>query len=297
VAENVLDRDFAVERADIACCGDITYIWTTQGWLYLAVIMDLCTRRILGWSTAATLHRSLVLDALGAALKDRRPARGLIHHSDRGSQYASHDYREELEKAGATCSMSRKGNCWDNAPAESFFATLKQELIYQTSFETRSEANRALFEFIEVWYNRERLHSSLGYMTPVGYETMIQHQSTNQASVRESGGNSTCCLNHHSLLMSGPVFGDSQLSKSSIFLLGIKRHVAKKLGDLGYEPNMWGRPVFLPVENAPWTATYQGSNIRLVKPKVKSTFTDMLSDRAWITRITLRSWFLGLQTH
>jgi len=131
----------------------------------------------------------------------------------------------------------------------------------------------------------------------VGYETMIQHQSTNQASVRESGGNSTCCLNHHSLLMSGPVFGDSQLSKSSIFLLGIKRHVAKKLGDLGYEPNMWGRPVFLPVENAPWTATYQGSNIRLVKPKVKSTFTDMLSDRAWITRITLRSWFLGLQTH
>lgn len=182
IAENVLGREFAVENADTAWCGDITYIWTTHGWLYLAIIMDLCTRRIVGWSARTTMHRNLVLDALGAALKDRRPPTGLVHHSDRGSQYASNEYRAELEAAGITCSMSRKGNCWDNAPAESFFATLKQELVYQHAFETPSEAKHAMFEFIEVWYNRQRLHSSLGYMTPVDYEALLQQQSTNQAA-------------------------------------------------------------------------------------------------------------------
>lgn len=182
VAENILDREFAIEQADTAWCGDVTYIWTAEGWLYLAIIMDLCTRRIVGWATQTTLHRNFVLAALEVALKDRRPPKGLLHHTDRGSQYASGEYRAKLQAAGITCSMSRKGNCWDNAPAESFFATLKQEMIYQNRFKTPSEAHSAVFEFIEVWYNRQRLHSSLGYMTPVEYEAMLQHQSTNKAA-------------------------------------------------------------------------------------------------------------------
>lgn len=187
VAENVLDREFGVERADAAWVADISYVWTQEGWLYLAVVMDLFSRRVLGWSAQATLERSLVVEALREALPDaasgRRPAAGLLHHSDRGSQYASDDYQKLLQDAAVVCSMSRKANCWDNAPAESFFSTLKRELVYQCRFRTRAEARSELFEFIEVWYNRKRLHSSLGYMSPVDFEAQ-QLQEQEQQSTR-----------------------------------------------------------------------------------------------------------------
>ena len=182
VAKNVLDRQFDVECADAAWCADLTYIWTGEGWLYLAIILDLFSRRILGWSAKSTMARSIVLEALGSALRLRQPSRGLLHHSDRGSQYASDDYRKTLRAAGVTCSMSRKGDCWDNAPAESFFATLKRELMQGRNFRTRAEAKSAIFEFIESWYNRERLHSSLGYMSPVEFEAANNHQITKMAA-------------------------------------------------------------------------------------------------------------------
>ena len=170
VAENVLNRQFDVEVPNARWAADITYIWTQQGWLYLAVVMDLFSRRIVGWSMQETLERSLVIDALSMALRRRRPASGLLHHSDRGSQYASLDYQEVLKQAGCTCSMSRRGNCWDNAPVESFFSTLKMELIHHRRYRTRVEARLEVFEFIESWYNRVRLHSSLGYLSPAAYE-------------------------------------------------------------------------------------------------------------------------------
>lgn len=170
VAENVLERQFEVEVPDARWAADITYIWTRQGWLYLAVIMDLFSRRIVGWSMQETMERSLVVSALEMALGARRPPPGLLHHSDRGSQYASGDYQEFLRQAGCTCSMSRRGNCWDNAPVESFFSTLKIELVHERRFETRQRARAEIFEFIEVWYNRQRLHSSLGYLSPADYE-------------------------------------------------------------------------------------------------------------------------------
>ncbi len=182
VAENVLDRQFEVECADAAWCADLTYVWTREGWLYLAIILDLFSRRILGWSAKSTMARSIVLEALSSALRLRQPSRDLLHHSDRGSQYASDDYQKLLRAARVTCSMSRKGNCWDNAPAESFFATLKRELIHQCNFRTRAEAKSAIFEFIESWYNRERLHSSLGYMSPVEFEAANNHQITKMAA-------------------------------------------------------------------------------------------------------------------
>lgn len=170
VAKNVLDRHFEVDVPNARWAADITYIWTQQGWLYLAVVMDLFSRRIVGWSMQETLERFLVINALTMALRRRRPGSGLLHHSDRGSQYASLDYQRLLRQAGCTCSMSRKGNCWDNAPVESFFSTLKMELIHHRRYRTRAEARVEVFEFIESWYNRERLHSSLGYMSPVAYE-------------------------------------------------------------------------------------------------------------------------------
>ena len=178
VAENLLDRQFDVATPNATWTADMTYVWTKEGWLYLAVIMDLCSRRILGSSMRSTLHRSMVLDALRQALRLRRPAHGLLHHSDRGSQYASNEYREALTKAGVSCSMSRKGDCWDNAPTESFFATLKREMVFHRRFETRAEARSAIFEFIEVWYNRQRLHSSLGYLTPVEFENQYYQSIT-----------------------------------------------------------------------------------------------------------------------
>lgn len=173
VAENVLDQQFEAKVADARWAADITYIWTSQGWLYLAVVMDLYSRRIVGWSMRETMERSLVLSALEMALKARKPTLGLLHHSDRGSQYASGAYQRMLERAGCTCSMSRRGNCWDNAPVESFFSTLKMELVHQRRYETRHRARAEIFEFIEVWYNRERLHSSLGYLSPADFEATM----------------------------------------------------------------------------------------------------------------------------
>lgn len=171
VAPNTLDRKFEPTQPNCAWAGDITYVWTAEGWLYLAVVLDLFSRKVVGWAMSEKIDRELALSALNMALLGR-PAPAL-HHSDRGSQYASEDYRRLLEQRGITCSMSRKGNCWDNAVVESFFSSLKQELVYLTTFKTRQEAKQALFEYIEVFYNRKRRHSSLGYLSPVEYERSV----------------------------------------------------------------------------------------------------------------------------
>ena len=181
VAANVLERQFEVEVPDARWAADITYVWTRQGWLYLAIVMDLFSRRIVGWSMQETMERSLVISALEMALKARRPPPGLLHHSDRGSQYASGDYQKWLEQAGCTCSMSRRGNCWDNAPVESFFSTLKMELVHERRYETRQQARAEIFEFIEIWY-RQRLHSSLGYLSPADYEAKMAVQTLPNAA-------------------------------------------------------------------------------------------------------------------
>lgn len=171
IAANVLGRNFSETEPDKAWVADITYIPTCQGWLYLAVIIDLFSRRVVGWSMAEHMRVDLVLSALQAALGHRVPATsGLLFHSDRGSQYASGDYRDALQAAGITCSMSRKGNCWDNAVAESFFGTLKTELIHAQSFITREVAKTVIVEWIEVFYNRQRIHSMLNYFSPVQFE-------------------------------------------------------------------------------------------------------------------------------
>ena len=172
VAPNLLMRDFKVEGTDEVWLADITYLATKQGWVYLAVVMDLCSRKIVGWSVRESLHRQGALDALEVALGNRRPEPGLIHHSDRGSQYASGDYQQRLEAAGARCSMSRKGNCWDNAPMESFFGRMKEE-IGETLFETKAAAGQAVFKYIELFYNPKRRHSGLGYLSPVEFEQQI----------------------------------------------------------------------------------------------------------------------------
>lgn len=170
VSPNRLDQCFEVDRADAVWTADITYIWTQQGWLYLAIVLDLFSRRIVGWSMAPSLEHTLVVDALQMAIAARNPTEGLIHHSDRGSQYASYDYQKMLQQKGIAGSMSRKGNCYDNAPTESWFATLKRELVHRTSYTTHAEARQDIFEYIEVWYNRQRKHSSIGYKSPVAYE-------------------------------------------------------------------------------------------------------------------------------
>jgi len=172
VAPNVLARTFKAPAPNVAWVTDITYVWTREGWLYLAVILDLFSRRVVGWAMRESLSRELALDALDMALRSRRPSSGLLHHSDRGSQYASADYQTALAERGIVCSMSRKGDCWDNAVAESFFATLKTELVNEVDFVTRAQARRAIFEFVEVFYNRQRLHSSLGFVCPVVFESM-----------------------------------------------------------------------------------------------------------------------------
>ena len=176
VAPNLLARRFGPDVhpiPDAVWCGDLTYVPTREGWLFLAVLLDLATRRVVGWATGPTLETTLPLTALQHALRDRRPPAGLIHHTDRGSQYASHEYRATLAAHGLVQSMSRKGDCWDNAVAESFFATLEHELLADADFHSRCEAERAIFEFIEVWYNRERRHSTLGYVSPVQYERQL----------------------------------------------------------------------------------------------------------------------------
>lgn len=184
--ENRLNRQFSPEAAQSVnrrWVSDITYVWTGEGWLYLAVVLDLFSRRVVGWSLSATLHKEIVLDALGMAVSLRRPGEGLLHHSDRGSQYASGAFQDALCAAGMVCSMSRRGNCWDNAVAESFFATLKRELIHRQAFTTRESARGAVFEYIEVWYNRKRLHSSLGYLSPEAFERRHAEKMREKASL------------------------------------------------------------------------------------------------------------------
>ena len=166
IAPNLLERNFTAEAPDRVWLADLTYIWTTQGWLYLAAVLDLYTRRVVGWAMADHLRHELTLAALDMAIVRQRPAPGLVHHADRGVQYAAHGYRARLRRHGMVCSMSRKGDCWDNAPMESFFATLKGELVEAAEYDTRDEARADLFQYIEGFYNRRRLHSGLGYLTP-----------------------------------------------------------------------------------------------------------------------------------
>jgi putative transposase len=170
VADNLLGRQFDPSGANEVWLADITYIPTREGWLYLAAVEDLYSRRVVGWAMAEHMESRLVVDALEMAIKRRLPGEELLAHSDRGSQYASEHYQRLLAKHGITCSMSRKGDCWDNAPMESFFASLKKELVHDADFATRAEARAALFEYIEVFYNGQRRHSSLGYVSPAEYE-------------------------------------------------------------------------------------------------------------------------------
>jgi transposase InsO family protein len=163
-------RDFEVDSPNTAWVTDITYIATLDGWLYLAAILDLYSRRVVGYSMSERIDRHLVLEALSEALRRRPGVIDVVHHSDRGSQYASHDYRDALAEARITCSMSRRANCWDNAVAESFFGTLKMELIYELPLQTRSVTRVAVAEYIDTFYNVRRRHSSLDYMSPLEFE-------------------------------------------------------------------------------------------------------------------------------
>ena len=170
VADNLLNRSFTASAPDRVWGADITYVQTLEGWLYLAVVIDLYSRRIVGWGMGDRLTAELAISALRMALQCRKPEPGLLHHSDRGIQYASKEYRGLLAEHGAIASMSRKGNCWDNAPVESLFRSLKTELVHHERYKTRAEARHSIFEWIEVDYNRQRIHESLGYVTPVAYE-------------------------------------------------------------------------------------------------------------------------------
>lgn len=172
IAPNLLERQFTVDTPNTVYVADITYIPTREGWLYLAVVIDLFSRAVVGWSMNSSMKADLVNKALLMAIRKRKPAKGLISHTDRGSQYASDSYRQIQIDHGIKASMSRKGDCWDNAVAESFFHTLKTELIYQIDFETRADARTSIFEYIEVFYNRQRLHSSNGYEAPLVYESI-----------------------------------------------------------------------------------------------------------------------------
>lgn len=175
VAENKLNQEFSASRPNEKWVTDITYIWTKEGWLYLAVVLDLFSRKVVGWSMDETMEKDLVINALNMALRSRQPEKGLLHHSDRGSQYASSDYQKLLMDQQITCSMSRKGNCYDNAVVESFFSTLKQELVFHQQYQSRQHAKQDIFEYIEVWYNRRRRHSSLGYVSPEDFENLNQY--------------------------------------------------------------------------------------------------------------------------
>ena len=175
VADNLLGRDFAAAAPDRKWAADITYVPTAEGWLYLAAVIDLCSRRVVGWAMADHMRATLCAEALRMALARRDPPadRSLVHHSDRGVQYACGDYRALLERHGIACSMSRRGDCYDNAAVESFFKTLKAELVYHEEYATRAQAAAAIFEYVECWYNRRRLHSSLGYRSPEQYERSL----------------------------------------------------------------------------------------------------------------------------
>jgi len=172
VAPNLLDREFAVAEPDRVWVADITYLWTSEGWLYLAVVLDLFHRQIVGWSMSNRINRKLVMDALRMGIWRRRPAPGLIFHSDRGSQYCSNDFQKMLKTHKMTSSMSRKGDCWDNAVAESFFGSLKTERVFFTNYKNREEARRDVFDYIEMFYNSKRRHSYLGYLSPKEFEEM-----------------------------------------------------------------------------------------------------------------------------
>ncbi len=169
-ADNVLDRDFDPPRPNAAWSADITYIPTADGWLYLAVVEDLFSRMIVGWAMGGVMTSRLVVDALDMAVRRRLPGVGLVAHSDRGSQYASDHYRRLLDRHGITCSMSRVAQCWDNAPVESFFASLKRELVHDERYATHGEARASIFEYVETFYNRVRRHSALGYVSPAEFE-------------------------------------------------------------------------------------------------------------------------------
>jgi putative transposase len=173
VADNLLDRQFTAELPNQKWTVDITYVPTGEGWLYLAGVIDLCSRMIVGWSMADHMRTDLVSDALGMAVARRCPEAGLLHHSDRGVQYASDDYQHLLQTHAMQPSMSGKGDCWDNAVAESFWATLKSELVNHERYATREQARQSIFEYIEVFYNRKRLHSSLGYQSPEAFEASL----------------------------------------------------------------------------------------------------------------------------
>jgi len=170
VAENLLDRNFTADRPNAVWLSDITYIWTSEGWLYLAAVMDLYSRMVVGWSMGPRINAELALSALRQAVAHRGVHPDLVHHSDRGSQYAAGEYQKLLTETRMIGSMSRKGDCWDNAPMESFFATLKTELVYRMKFTTRKAAKQRIFEFVEIFYNRQRRHSSLDDQSPLDFE-------------------------------------------------------------------------------------------------------------------------------
>lgn len=172
VAPNVLEQQFTTNRPNEAWVGDITYLWTLEGWAYLAVLIDLYSRRVVGWALRKSLSRELAIAALSKALLQRRPEPGLIHHTDRGCQYASGDYQALLEHSGIVCSMSKAGCCWDNAVAESFFGTLKKELVHGCLFVTRTEAYDAISDYIENYYNPKRRHSANGFVSPNEFELL-----------------------------------------------------------------------------------------------------------------------------
>jgi len=170
VSPNLLARKFEVSAPDRVWVSDITYLWTSEGWLYLAVVLDLFQRKIVGWSMSHRINKKLVLDALRMGIWCRRPEAGLIFHSDRGSQYCSHGFLKMLKTHNMMSSMSRKGNCWDNAVAESFFGSLKTERVYFTNYKTREEGRRDVVDYIEMFYNSKRRHSYLGYLSPMAFE-------------------------------------------------------------------------------------------------------------------------------
>ena len=177
VAENLLDRQFTPTTPNQVWTSDITYLWTDEGWLYLAIVLDLFNREVIGWSIKTRMTADLATDALLMARFRRRPTPGVMHHSDRGSQYASHAFQAKLKEYGMTCSISRKGNCWDNAPTESWFNSFKNERVHGVRFATHAEMKAATFEYIEIFYNRKRQHSTLGYRSPVQY---IEHWISEQ---------------------------------------------------------------------------------------------------------------------
>jgi putative transposase len=180
VQDNVLNQEFTASKPNEKWVTDITYIATGEGWLYLASVMDLYSRKIVGWHMSDRMTKELVLQALKQAYGRQQPDEAVLHHSDRGSQYASHDYQKQLQLYSMIGSMSRKGNCYDNACIESFHSVIKKELIYLNKYETRAEAEKSIFEYIEVFYNNERIHSSIGYNTPADFERQYHFNAINQ---------------------------------------------------------------------------------------------------------------------